>query len=407
MVAGPIILVLLSAFDVDQVIELEKYLNGRTSGNFLKSTNNVKAVLPPGTRGKITKKKSFSSGNFGYEIEVQNGPEKGHPLWVYYRSENPGIKLYSDIAQKEETRKPAEAKSLKTTRPQPALREPPEDSGDAIKKSIKKISEGNQKLREISKVCSQCETSNVSHTAVESKSVTLPEKVEQDSPIMDPIARLQNPLIIPSTRCRSVGNIDVCIAEGDSAVSQFVLRNSNSAKIVGEKVEGRAREWRFNREGQAQQDLGLFISDTPNGNDKQGQESFMMFFPRKTLPTSKRVGNYVVMTLPNGETVTYDQNNQVVKGVLSEDGLISPATRNLSPAKVSYKGQGVVLRTDNVGHDPRHGSGKVTISKGNQTCQVAKKELWPDQSESSSYKFKFSADAEFEKFLQNRCGFGL
>ena len=407
MAAGPVILVLLSAFDVDQVIELEKYLNGRTSGNFLKSTDNVKALLPPGTRGKIIKKKAFNSGNFGYEIEVQNGPEKGHPLWVYYRTDSPGMKLYSDVAQKEETRKPAEAKALKTTRPQPALREPPEDSSDTIKKSLEKISEGNQKLREVSKGCSDCEISKVSHAGVESKVVTLPAQVEQDSPILDPIARTENPLKIPSTRCRSVGSIDVCMGEGDTAISQLVLRNTESAKIVGRKAEGRAREWRFNREGQAQQDLGVFISDTPNGDDKQGQESFMMFFPRKTLPTSKRVGNYVVMTLPNGETVTYDQNNQVVKGVLSEDSAIGPATRSLSPAKVSYKGQGVVLRADNVGHDPRHGAAKVTISKGDQSCQVAKKELWPDQSESSSYKFKYAADADFDKFLKARCGFGI
>ena len=407
MAAGPVILVLLSAFDVDQVIELEKSLNGRKYGNFLESTDNVKTLLPSGTRGKITKKKTFNSGNFGYEIEVLNGPEKGNPLWVYYRTESPGMKLYSDAEQKVETRKPAEANALKTTRPQPALREAPEEHNEAIKKSLEKISEGNQKLRAAAKGCTSCKVNELTYTAVEAKEVTLPALVEQDSPIMDPIARTTNPLNIPSTRCRSLDSIDVCMAEGDTSISQFVLRNTTTTKIVGRQAENRGREWRFHREGQAQQDLGLFVSDIPNGNDKQSQESLMMFFPRKTLPTSKKVGNHVVMTLPTGETVTYDENNQVVKGVLGEDGPIGPATRSMRPAPVSYKGQGVMLRADNVGHDPRHGQSKVTITKGNQSCQVGKKELWPDQSESSSYKFKYANDADFEKFLKNRCGFGI
>lgn len=394
MVAGPIILVFLSAFDVDQVIELEKYLNGRTSESFLKSSNNIKSTLPPGTRGKIVQIKKFNSGNYGYKILVQNGKEKGNELWVYYRTEDPGITLYSDEQGKKETQKPDEAKAAKLVRKQAALRETSSETTVSIEESLEKINEGNKKLQKIAQPCSDCEVRKVHQTAVESGPEGPPTKVVQDNPLLDPIVTTLNPLHNPSTRCRSLDSLNVCMAEGDTQVSQFTLRNTIQ--------EGRFREYTFHREGQARQDLGLFITDSPNGSNSQSQESLLMFFPRKTLPTAKKSGSNMVMTLPNGETVTYDANNKVIKGVLAENG---PMGRN--PAKVSYKGEGVMLRANSVGTDARKGGQKVTITKGKATCQVSKKELWPDQSESSSFKFVYADDGGFNKFLQSRCGFGL
>lgn len=391
---------LLSGFKVDQVIELEKYLNARSGANFLKSADNVKFTLPPGTRGKIQDHKKFSSGNFGLKIQVENGSEKGQSVWVYYNINNPGIKVYADQEQKTEVRSPAEASSVKLTRTHDVYKEPNTTAKASVKEALGKISEANSKVQGVTSPCQGCETSRVYATGAETT-----KKVSQDKPIFEPLLKGRNNLHNPSHRCRSSDNMDVCVAEGDTSISKFVFKNT-SKETLGFQAEGRFREWTFSREGQARQDLGLFISDSPNGSNSQSQESFLMFFPRKTLPTSKRVGANVVMTLANGETVTFDSNNKVVNGVLAEQGPVGRGGQSLQPAPIAYRGEGVVVRTDSVGTDSRLGSTAV-IQKGSQKCVVSKKELWPDQSDSSALHFKYASDADFENFLRQRCGFGF
>lgn len=391
---------LLSGFKVDQMIELEKYLNARTGANFLKSANNVKSTLPPGTKGKIQEIKKFSSGNFGLKIQVENGLEKGQSVWVYYNTQNPGIKVYADSEQKTEVRTPAEAASAKLTRKHDVYKEPEATPKASVKEALGKISEANSKVQGITSPCQGCEASRVYTTGTETE-----KKVSQDKPIFEPLLKGTNNLNNPSYRCRSSDAMDVCVAEGDTAISKFVFKNT-SKETLGYLTDGRFREWTFSREGQARQDLGLFISDSPNGSNSQSQESFLMFFPRKTLPTSKRVGSNIVMTLANGETVTFNNKNQVVNGVLAEQGPVGRGGKNLQPAPISYQGEGIMVRTDSVGNDPRLGA-TAQIQKGKQKCVVSKKELWPDQRDSSALHFKYASDADFESFLRQRCGFGF
>ncbi|MNL85323.1 hypothetical protein D3C87_2135970 [compost metagenome] len=61
------------------------------------------------------------------------------------------------------------------------------------------------------------------------------------------------------------------------------------------------------------------------------------------------------------------------------------------------------------GDEPRRAVGdrNVTITKQGKKCVVPKKELWPDQRESSAFHFKYFSDKDFDNYLQRRCKFGL
>jgi hypothetical protein len=117
------------ALKKDDVVELEGYFNARYSADFLKTTPNVKFVMPPGTQGKIQEVKLFEkTGNHGLLITLQNGKNKGEKVWVYYKDANganPGMKLFEGDAAKSATTTDVEkAKSAETTESTTAWRTP-------------------------------------------------------------------------------------------------------------------------------------------------------------------------------------------------------------------------------------------------------------------------------------------
>lgn len=83
----------------EKFVELEGYLNGRSSARFRKIDTNVKAVLDKGTRGEILEKKKMSSGNYGFRVKVLSGPYTGKTYWVYYNMSRPTLALYDSPPQ--------------------------------------------------------------------------------------------------------------------------------------------------------------------------------------------------------------------------------------------------------------------------------------------------------------------
>ena len=144
--------------------------------------------------------------------------------------------------------------------------------------------------------------------------------------------------------------------------------------------------------------------------------SLMLFFPRKILPAIVNAGERDIVTLPTGEVVEFDAATHEIRG-----GVFAEAAVDFNPDRgarkfpgVDYRGNGVVVRVNARGADPRinnvatisTGTPPQTCDRGNDCnqCKVPSKELW-DQS--GAERFKFSTDAEFERFLIARCGFGL
>nr|BFD60020.1 hypothetical protein CKG001_21270 [Bdellovibrio sp. CKG001] len=407
------------------LVELEGYFNARYSANFLKSTRNVRFVLPPGTKAKIQEVKKFSSGKYGLNVEVLDGKQKGEKAWVYYNPSNPGMKLYEGEqaeAQDKTTKEVEKADRVRTTRKTEALRVPAgaqeKENKDAAAEVARQIEKGNKVVKEQAQPggpCRDCEVSKLYSRDVKQSEAVDP-KVSQfagrssaDAPTLRPPTRTVNPYGVRPVTCRTVGTYDSCTSQGDPAESKFKLFNRGPNRIVPSKAENRDRIWTFEYEGGARQDLGFYISDSPNSTLSHIQETYMMVFPRKTLPHIRVEGNRQIVTLPTGETVTFNaQTREVIGGVMSEDGPITKGGTKLDPPKVTYRGSGVVVRVDARGDEPRlQKNGTATISKQGRTCKVPTKDLWPDQRQSSAAHFKYFSDSDFDTYLKSKCGFGL
>jgi hypothetical protein len=247
---------------------------------------------------------------------------------------------------------------------------------------IESISKGNKAINGLSSGSESCaqawsramEIKNKFSTATVSEPNIPPTKNENS---------LNNPDVICGSR---PGDYDICIPKSSSAPSGFKFLNTS-----------RDRDWNFYFQDSARQDLGFSITDGMSTSGSRAKETYMMVFPRKSLPSIKIEGNHQIVTLPNGETITYDVTTKKILGGVLDDNKV-------------YTGNGIVLRVDRTGNDARFSNSAnptAIITKQGKTCKVSKKSLWPDQSNSSALHFKYASDESFDAFLKQKCGFGL
>jgi hypothetical protein len=181
------------------------------------------------------------------------------------------------------------------------------------------------------------------------------------------------------------------------------------------------RDFQFRFDERARQDIHLLIADWVASHDRQFRlsevmNSLMHFFPRTMLPAIVNVGHRNIVTLPTGEEVVFDAATHEIRG-----GVLTEAPVDLNPDRkarkfpaVEYRGNGLVVRANARGTDPRLGTLAVISSGAPRTdcppgsdcgqCQVPSRELWE---QSGAVRFKFSNDKDFDRFLVARCGFGL
>ena len=204
----------------------------------------------------------------------------------------------------------------------------------------------------------------------------------------------------------------------------FDFSNHGGNRILPYRYDSRknqffGRDFDFRFDEWARQDIHLMISDWAPSRDKQFRlselmHSIMLFFPRNYLPAIVNSAAKTIVTLPTGETVEFDAiTNEIVGGALVEEpvDLNSDHTARKFPS-IGYSGKGIVVRADARGSDPRL-SAMATISNGStqncandncKECKVPTTELWHPN---GAVRFKFATDDEFERFLLNRCGFGI
>ncbi|MGZ9188242.1 MAG: hypothetical protein ACXW6R_26585, partial [Candidatus Binatia bacterium] len=181
------------------------------------------------------------------------------------------------------------------------------------------------------------------------------------------------------------------------------------------------RDFQFRFDDRARQDIHLMISDWVASRDRVFRLSELMhrlmhFFPRRYLPAIVNAGENNIVTLPTGEEVRFDAVTKEIRGgVFTESPVdLSPDRADRKYPTVAYQGQGVLVRADARGADPRLGT-TATISAGTpppncdkpsgcRQCEVPSKELWQ---QAGAVRFKFHTDQEFDRYLTARCGFGL
>lgn len=107
--------------ETKRYIELDSYLNGRSSASFHTSSNNIEMLLPKGTRGEVLKAQKLPSGNFGFYILIHNGINKGEKAWIYYDQKNRNLELFENppatwnATTPKKTARIDDAKGLETT----------------------------------------------------------------------------------------------------------------------------------------------------------------------------------------------------------------------------------------------------------------------------------------------------
>jgi hypothetical protein len=177
------------------------------------------------------------------------------------------------------------------------------------------------------------------------------------------------------------------------------------------------RDFQFRFDDRARQDIHLSVTDWAPSRDKQFRlselmNSVLLFFPRNFVPAIASSGTSSIVTLPTGEKVEFSaKTHEVLRGVFVEAPVDLQAPRFPS---VEYVGKGVTVRANSRGNDPRIGT-VATITTGSpdpecakgqgcDQCQVPARELWEQK---GAVRFKFLTDAEFDRYLRARCGFGL
>jgi hypothetical protein len=447
--------VFIFGFDGNDMVELEGYVNARASANFVKSANNVKFVLPPKTRGKILESQTLPSGNTALQVEVADGPRRGEKVWVYFNKGNPAMKLFkSEDAKSEETKEIKNAKSVETQRETAALKVPeppkaaagaPEAAKAVVKESkevakdskekvsaaeaFRKIELGNKAVQK-NKPCDDCEVAKAytrptskapepeakpapapkkELAQVSPKEATFSKNVVQDRPaIIGGITRTTNPYPVAldwqdglSLGDRNSYGYQVGRRGRTGPIEGFRIKNGGPNKVTpGNGTD--FRSWEFFHVGNARQDLSFYVRDSFDKSDSATTESLMMVFPRNTLPQVRTVGEKVITTLANGETVTFNKKTQeVIGGVFSENAGVAKSTA----PRVEYNGKGLLVRLDSQSGKDAINSGKTaTITKQGKTCKVPAGDLWP---KSSGGHFKFFSDNDFETYLRSKCGFGM
>jgi hypothetical protein len=182
-----------------------------------------------------------------------------------------------------------------------------------------------------------------------------------------------------------------------------------------------SRDFQFRFDDRARQDIHLYVSDWSPSRDGQFRLSELMnsvihFFPRNYLPAIAGLGGSTVVKLPTGEEMQFDADTyEILGGVLAEAPVdLNPDRSARKFAGLRYTGRGVAVRADARGADPRLGTtatitapAPVSECEGadcNNQCRVPAQELWDQK---GAFRFKFSTDEEFDRYLLARCGFGL
>lgn len=408
------------AFNKGDMVELEAYLNARSTASFMKSSGNIATTLTKGTKGEILESKKMPSGNFGLKMKVESGPHAGEAYWVYYNVKAPLIKLFDEHDKEQDKKHPvvSQAKKAVLTHDQKAYRAPEEaavlEAVVTAKSMLDKKAVAEIVLTPKQPDCKQtlATVTSVAEADYKETDVVEPYREVASSPLQ-------------SHSCRSGGQgWDQCKNESGK-IEGFKLVNNGPNNIVKTNEYYINREMSFEFEDHARSDLKLVVSDSPDDTTSHSTYSIMMFFPRSVMPAVKRIGDELEVTLPNKEIVRYNaKTKEVIGGVFTEGPMKQdPKNKNKAvPANIKYTGDGVMIRADKSGDLPYGdtetnsgakvpSSSTATVSKkGFKDCKIPAKDIWyTDYNKGSNVFIKpeLASDAGLDAFIKTKCGFSL
>ncbi len=426
-------ILLLTALAKNDTVELDAFLNARSSMNFLKNTKNVVTTLPKGTKGKVEEFVKLPSGNFGLKMTVLDGKHKDKSVWIYYNNKSPMIKLVDeaktvidpkvedDKKREEALRKAREAELLEKKK---AIVEPTPVPDQGVKEAIDIISKPRP-LDHISPElmgkladCFVRGSINYSISSIDGK------KDYNESMDIPPLKEINETSVEPS-RCGNPTNNpwNTCVSSSGK-IESFNIINSGGNDIVTAKEYYINRSYEFQFEDQARSDMRLMVVDSPDDRTSHSTYSFLTFAPRLHLPSVKKLDeDKMEVTLPTKEKVIFDsKTKKIIGGVLTEGPMVQDERGRAKPANLKYSGEGVLIRADKSGDFPMgdiersDGTKAPSISiatiskKGQKDCKVPAKDMWYtnyDKGQNVMIKPELASDEGLDKFIKARCGFSI
>lgn len=408
------------AFKVGDQVELEAFLNARSSAQFLKTSGNIKTQLSAGTKGEVLESKKMNSGNYGIKMKVESGAHRGETYWLYYNLKDPKIKLFDRHQRELKTEQIAQVKMAKLTEEQVGIRAPEEAAVLVAANTAKFVLEN--------KMASQVTpppTSADCAPAVSAINSSVTEEDYTESDVVEPFREVSGSPLHSNT-CRTMKDgWDQCRHTETKQIEAFQLTNKGPNNIVKSNEYYINRTMNFEFDDRARSDMKLIVVDSPDDTTSHSTYSIMLFFPRTVLPAIKKEGEELIVTLPNKEIVRYNANTkEVIGGVFTEGAMVAdPKNRNKArPADIKYTGNGVMIRSDKSGDLPygdielsngskAPSSSTATISKkGFKDCKIPSKDIWyTDYKKGGSVFIKpeFQADKGLDDFVKKKCGFSI
>ena len=202
----------------------------------------------------------------------------------------------------------------------------------------------------------------------------------------------------------------------------FTVNNEGPNRIVSAPESSRNFEFQF--EEQANENISLFMSDIPNETVSHTMHSLFMFFPRTYLPFAEVITDTTVVILPTGEQIVFNKAGEIIEGVFKEGPVdIGPDRFKRKYADLKYRGKGIIIRANARGQMPQQGqfestpidneyglrfSNQALIINGTtqERCRVPKTDFWSSE-DKSPIRFKYPSDAAFNKYLLQKCKFGI
>ncbi|MGZ3809318.1 MAG: hypothetical protein ACXVCE_14635, partial [Bacteriovorax sp.] len=351
------------AFKVGDQIELEAYLHARSRADFTKGSK-IETTLSKGTRGEVVESKKMPSGNYGIKMKVENGSHKGESYWVYYNLRAPMMKLMD--AKNQELKKQAiaqgnnqeiepskeqelgpssdqeieQAKKAELTADQTGYRAPEEkDVVDAVQTATQALDPKSvSQIIPTPKSPDCAPPASPSTISLKTTTAAIPEDQYRETDLVEPYREVATSPLGP-TACVSAGfGWDQCKMDATTTgkVDGFKIVNNGPNNIVKTDEYYINREMSFEFDDRARSDMKLLVSDGPDDRTSHITWSVMMFFPRSVLPSIKRVGDELEVTLPNKEIVRYNaKTKEVIGGVFTEGPMRQdPKTKKAVPADI-------------------------------------------------------------------------
>ena len=213
---------------------------------------------------------------------------------------------------------------------------------------------------------------------------------------------------------------------GQERVVGFALVDRGSRRINPRGLEGSGarREFLFQFPDRAREEIALLVSDDVRLSKRYSHDNMfreLYFFPRRQLPTLKRVGDRFEVHLTTGEKVFFDARTaEVLGGVLEEEPIDFNRNRHArrNPG-IGYHGKGLLITVAQRGEAPRRarvwGQAKrarvLYPSRYSRPCYISPALLWDQRPRKGDTDPKLTwllgSDREVFDLVEKQCHWDL